>query len=402
MQIMKAITHSILFSLACFTLQAQQPKSGSSENTFDSTLPPLVIEETGNVEVLPDVIPTSWMFIDDASFPSMFGGKLTLLDVAEKTLGKRIKGITDKNLMGGFIQAKTRSEFYIIESFHERGSRGPKVDVLTIYDKKTMSPIKEILWNKTRLSALPRRHAMTFSKNERFLFVANFSPAGSFTVVDLDTKEITEDIGTPGCVLTFPTGKNSVTSMCSNGGLLTTVIDDSGHMKSQHRIAPFFDTDKSPIFERPTIIDGIAYFPGFHGELHQVDLTNEIAKYKKQWSLLTNETREGDWRPGGLALNDSDESGLYYIIMSSKGFDGSQTHGGSEVWVFDVKKKERINVISVPNWAISLALTRGETPLLVVTNASMNLDVFNPRTGELVQTISDFGQSTPLVLHKAY
>ncbi|WP_426357474.1 amine dehydrogenase large subunit [Pseudocolwellia sp. HL-MZ19] len=171
---------------------------------------------------------------------------------------------------------------------------------------------------------------------------------------------------------------------------------------SQHRVPQFFDTDKTPIFERPAIIDNIAYFPSFTGDLHVINLQNKIAKHEDMWSLLSTEERNAGWRPGGLSLMDSDEQGLIYIIMNPEGFDGSQTHGGTEVWVFDPIKKKRISKISVPNWAVSVALTRGKEPLLVVTNGEMALDIFNPRTGELIQNINGFGNITPLVIFKAY
>lgn len=365
-------------------------------------LPPLPIEATGNVKVLPKRYPESWMFVDEASFMSMFGGKMILLDVAEAKASNRIKGTADKNLLGNFTQAKQRPEFYIIETFHARGARGPRTDVLTIYSKTTLSPIKELVWKETRLTALPERYAMTLSSDERFLFVANFSPASSITVVDLNTRNIVETIETPGCMLTFPTGRRSVTSLCGDGGMLTTLVDGRGHKASQHRIAPFFDTDKTPIFERPAIIDGIAYFPSFDGQVHSVDLRGEVASYIENWSLVSSRERKANWRPGGLALSDRDEQGLFYVIMHADGKDGTQTHGGTHVWVFDMKQKRRINTIKLPRWAVSIAITRGKSPLMVITNSDMNLDIINPRDGSYIQTISDFGNVTPLLVHKAY
>ncbi|MPY22361.1 methylamine dehydrogenase [Shewanella psychropiezotolerans] len=376
--------------------------SSAIKKAINPKLPPLPIEETGNVMILPDVFPETWMFVDETSFTNMFGGKMILLDVAETRHSKRIKGTADKNLMGNFIQAKTRPEFYIMESFHTRGARGPLTDVLTIYNKTTMAVIKELVWKDRRLQALPRRNAMALSADEKFLYVANFSPAGSFTVVELNSKKIIETIETPGCVLTFSTGIRSISSLCSNGGMLTTVIDEKGHLKSRHRLKPFFDTDKSPIFERPAIIDGIAYFPSFDGLLHELNLSGKVAKHITSWSLLNEQERKQNWRPGGLALNDSDEQGLMYIIMHSDGHDGTQTQGGSQVWIFDVRAKKRIKVIDIPNWAVSIALTRGIKPLLVVTNGELNLDIYNPESGELIQTLKDFGNISPLVIHKAY
>ncbi|WP_204243999.1 amine dehydrogenase large subunit [Vibrio galatheae] len=380
----------------------EETSAPTQEIVADPSLPPLPIEKIGIIETLPQAFPESWIYIDEASFMSMFGGKMILMDALEPKHSERIKGMVDKNLIGNFLAPKTRNEFYVIESFHERGSRGEKTDWLVIYDKQTLSPIKEIKWPKTRLTALPRRHAMATSPDEKLLYVANFSPAASFTVFDLDTREVVESIETPGCVLTFATGKRSITSICSNGSLMTTVLTEQGHKKRQEFIAPFFDTDETPIFERPAIIDGIAYFPSFTGELHQVDLNGEFAKYLGKWSLVTEQEASANWRPGGLALTDSDEQGLFYVIMNPEGFDGSQTHGGAQIWIFDVKTKKRINVVDAPNWAVSMSVTRGKEPVLVVTNGEMGLDIINPRTGELIQTLSDFGNITPLVVYKAY
>jgi len=391
----------LFFSISVF-MTAQASQKTASDVAPRTDLPPLPVEKTGNVEVLPSQFPETWMYVDESSFMSMFGGKMILLDVAEGKHADRIKGTADKNLLGNFIQAKKRPEFYIMESFHSRGARGPKTDVLTIYNKTTMATSKEIIWPDTRLQSLPRRHAMALTPDEKFLFVANFSPAASITVVDLDTKEITETIGTPGCVLTFATGNRSVSSLCSNGGMLTTVLDETGKLKSQHRIEAFFDTDKTPIFERPVIINGIAYFPSFTGEVHVFDFSGEVAKYLEHWSLVTEDEKKKNWRPGGLALNDVDEQGIMYQIMHADGYDGSQTHGGSQVWLFDMQTKQRLKVIDIPSWAVSVAVTRGKEPLMVITNGELQLDIFNPRTGKLIQTISDFGNSTPLLVHKAY
>ncbi|KLV10561.1 amine dehydrogenase large subunit [Photobacterium ganghwense] len=368
--------------------------------TPNSSLPSLPIETVGKVERLPKVFPESWIYVDETSFSSMFGGKMILMDALEPTHSKRIKGMVDKSLIGNFLTAQKRNEFYVVESFHERGSRGKKTDWLVIYNKETLAPVKEVQLTKTRLMALPRRHAMAMSPDERFLYIANFSPAASFTVYDLELRKIVGSIDTPGCVLTFATGQRSITSLCSNGALLTTVLNKDGSKQRQEFVAPFFDTDKTPIFERPAIIDGIAYFPGFKGEVHEVDLSGEVARYRGKWNLVTEQGT--NWRPGGLALTDSDDQGLFYVIMNPEGFDGSQTHGGSQIWVFDVNTKARIRTIDAPNWAVSMSVTRGENPALVVTNGEMNLDVIDSKTGALIQTLSDFGNITPLVVHKAY
>jgi len=364
--------------------------------------PPLPIEEIGRVESLPASYPEDWVLVDESSFMNMYGGKIIILDIAETSHPKRMKGMMSKSMLGNFTQSSERGEFYIIESFHERGARGKKFDVLVIYDKQTLKVIKEIEWPTDRLQSLPERYSMALSEDQSLLYVSNFNPAASFTVFDLDSREIVETIGTPGCVLTYPTGERSVTSICSNGGLLTTVLDKKGNLKARERMAPFFDTDSSPIFEWPVIVNGRAHFPSFHGEMHVIDFSGDVARYIEKWSLVSEKERQGNWRPGGIALTDRDDRGRLYIIMQPDGKEGTQTHGGSQVWVFDLKTKQRLRIIDIPNWAVSLAVTRGSNPKLVITNGSMNLDIFSANDGQFIQTVSDFNNITPLLIHKSY
>lgn len=366
-------------------------------------LPPLPIEETGRVVTLPRSYPESWMMVDEASFFSMFGGKVIVLDVAETNPAKRIKGLMHKNLLGNFAQSKTRGELYILETFHKRGWRGPKEDVLAIYDKETLSIKKDLDWPKAnRMQALPERYNMALSPDEKLLYAANFDPAASFNVVDLDAQAVVAQIGTPGCVLTYPVGKRSVASICSNGAMLTTVLNEDGTLKSQSRGEPFFDTDDTPVFEHAVYVDGIAYFPSFKGLLHSFDMRGETAEYLGSWDMLSEQDKAGNWRPSGLGLNDFDDAGLIYTIFQPDGREGTQTHGGTQVRVYDPVKKQLVRTIETPGWAISIAVSRGDNPLLVVTNGDLNLDVFDAKTGAHVQTVADFGSTTPLLVHKSY
>ncbi len=369
----------------------------------DPSLPPLPIEEQGHIETLPADYPDSWILVNELSFTSMFGGRVIILDAAEPHHPKRIKGMMDKALIGNFTQARTRNEVYIIETFHERGSRGKRTDVLSIYNKSTLKIEKEIVWPQpNRIMALPERYAMALSGDEKFLFVSNFSPAASFTVVDLDTREIVTEIGTPGCVLSYPVNQRGIASICSNGALMSTVINDDGTLASQQLLEPFFDTMETPVFEHPVYVGDKMYFPSFHGLLHVFDVSSDVIQYEGSWDMLSAEDKQGNWRPSGMVLNDIDDSGLMYTIFQPDGHEGSQTHGGTQVWVFDLTKRERVRVIETPNWAISIGVTGGEKPLLVAANGDMNLDVFNALSGEYIHTLSDFGNVTPLAIDRSY
>jgi len=366
-------------------------------------LPPLPIEALGQVGTLPKSYPNSWILVNELSFFSMYGGKVVILDAAEEKPQRRIKGMMDKFLMGNFTQAPKRGEYYILETFHERGSRGPRTDVLSIYDKSTLKIQKEIVWPKPgRLQALPERYAMSVSADEKFLFAANFNPATSTTVIDLDTREIVDQIATPGCVLSYPVGNQAIASICSNGAMLSSVINDNGKLVSQKMSEPFFDTMKTPVFEHPVFFGNKAYFPSFTGQLHVFDTSNKEMRYEDSWDLVPKEDKAEHWRPSGLVLNDVDDQGLMYTIFHPNGHEGSQTHGGSEVWVFDLAKRKRVKRIEIPNWAISISVTRGKNPLLIAANGELNLDVFDAKSGNFLHTIADFGNVTPLAIDKSY
>jgi methylamine dehydrogenase heavy chain len=82
--------------------------------------------------------------------------------------------------------------------------------------------------------------------------------------------------------------------------------------------------------------------------------------------------------------------------------DGSHNGGGSEVWVYDGSKRERVSRIPLREWGVSLAVSRGSEPRLLITNpVDMSLELYDGETGEFIRTITGFGQETPLMLHGA-
>ena len=367
----------------------------------DPSLPPLPIEEIGNVVELPSSYPETWMLVNEAAFFNMQSGKFIILDVAEEKPSKRIKGIMDHNMLGNIAESPGRNEFYILEHFHSRGTRGPREDVLAIYDKTTLKLKAEIVWPEPkRLQALPERYAMSLSADEKFLYASNMSPATSFMVIDLDSRKIVSEVGTPGCVLTYPSGNRGIASICGNGAMLSSVINDDGTLASQTRLASFFDATDTPVFEHPVFVDGKGYFPSFKGLLHEFDMSQDVPEYLGNWSLVNEEQAAKNWRPSGMVLNDVDDTGLMYTIFQPDGMEGTQTHGGVQVWVHDLRKRELVKRIDTPNWAITLGVTRGENPLVVVTNGKLSLDVYNAADGSLVQNLADFGNHTPLMISK--
>lgn len=398
-----AIVGLILAACFCNYADAAGAEKGSgNQNRQGSDLSPLEPETHGIVNSLPAKYPPHWILVHDAAFFHMLEGRLIVIDADAETEARQYKGMFNISFMGNIAQATTRPELYATEIFYTRGTRGKRSDVLTIFDKSNLKAIGEVvLPGDKSFRGMPERYAVTLIDDEKLLLVFNLNPATSVTVIDIVNRKILNEVSTPGCSLIYPTGKRGFSSICSNGAILTTQLNAAGKVLSQKRVDPFFSVADAPIFERPAIIKGIAYFPDFLGEIHPVDLNGAVADPGKPWFIATVEERKSGWRPSGIGIIDTDSAGNFYIIMQANGHEGSQGEGGQEVWVVNPKTKKRLRRIKLQTQGLSLCVTKDRDPLLVVTNANMNLEVYRAKNGSYVRTISGFGQETPLMLFGA-
>ena len=133
----------------------------------DDVPPPLPIEPTGVVESLPGTYPESWFLVHDAGFFHMSDGKVYVIDTAAEALTEQVKGTFNVSLIGNITQSAKRGEIYATETFHSRGTRGQRLDVLTIWDQKTLSPKGEvILPTGKRFMGMPQRYALLLLDND--------------------------------------------------------------------------------------------------------------------------------------------------------------------------------------------------------------------------------------------
>lgn len=363
----------------------------------DTSPPPVKIDTIGNVATLPQHYPEHWVFAHDGAFMHMINGHYMVLNPAAETGPEQYKGMVDASFIASFAQSQSHNEFYVIETFYSRGSRGVRTDVVTIYDPKTLTPKGEIILptDKFRMNSMPERYAGQII-NDKFLLITNMTPATSVTVVNLDSRKVVATIDTPGCVLIYPTGQSGFSSICASGALATYTLDSNGQLVDSQYHSPFFSPMKRPVFEKPVIIDGMAYFIGFEGEVYPIDLREEQPKLvDKTWSLLSDADK--GWRPGGWQLNAADDNGRLYILMHPKGYNGSHKDGGSELWIYDPKAQKRVAKIPLKTWGVSVMATHGKKPYVLVTNAEMQVDVY--QDDKYVRTLAAFGQETPFIIH---
>lgn len=356
-------------------------------------------EATGTIETLPETYPPHWIVVLDGAFFHMSDGKVIVIDADSDDAATRFKGMFNAGYIADFVQARTKPEMYVAETFRSRGNRGERTDVLTIYDKRTLAPTGEVVIPPKRASNMPTEYNLQLVDNETLALVFNFTPVQSVSVVDVVKREFLGEIPTPGCALVYPMGGRGFASLCGDGSMLSVQLDEGGQQASARRSQPFFDVDADAVMEKAAMHAGVAYFPTFLGNLHPIDLNGSVPDIGEPWSLVGDE--EDGWRPGGLKLADTDGDGRLYVLMHPEGYEGSHKDPGIEVWIFDTDARERVGRIELALPAISIGVTRDDDPLLVATNINLEVDVYNIGSGEHLRTLNNFGAETAFILQGA-
>jgi len=357
-------------------------------------------EPTGRIATLPESYPAHWVLLQDGAFFHMSNGKMIVVDADSDDPAGRIKGMFNASFIAQFYQARSRPEMYLAESFFERGTRGKRTDVISIYDKQTLAPSGEVVIPAKRISGMPTNYHLQAVDDERLLLVYNFTPATSVSVVDIVNREFLGEIPIPGCSLVYPMAGRAFASLCTDGTMMSVQLDEDGNQASTSRTGVFFDANNDPLMEKAAMIDGVAYFPTFLGRIVPVDLTGEQPVVGAEWSLVGDEA--GGWRPGGIQVTGVDAAGRLYVLMHSDGYEGSHKDPGTEVWVFDVDSRRRVGRIALELPAITFGLTRDDDPLLLTTNINLDVDVYDVASGDYQRTLSETSAQTPFLIHGAY
>ena len=289
----------------------------------------------------------------------------------------------------------------VATTYFSRGGHGTRTDVLELTDNSTLSITGEIVLPSKHAQAIPL-NAEAYSADGRFVYVANLSPATSYSVVDMSAKAVVGEIDTDGCVLVIPSGQRRVSSLCENGRMLTVTLDEAGHELSRKVSAPFFNVDKDPIFvQGERTAKGITFL-SFLGDVYDVDLSGAEPVFAPVWSTMTAAER-GKWRPGGaqvLAVHPN--SGRMYLQVH-RGGDGSHKVTGEEVWVYDTASHRRI-----ARWPVDVKrhggvqgihVTRDDKPLLFLVTEASDLLILDATTGRMLHAEPKLGQSSWYLLN---
>ncbi|WP_235528857.1 MULTISPECIES: amine dehydrogenase large subunit [unclassified Phenylobacterium] len=359
---------------------------------------PLPEEAIPSVSELPAAYPPSWILVHDLHGASIVDGRLVIADTANKS--QPLKGMVRAAQMAGTLYSPSRREIYTAETFYPRLTRGERTDAITIWDASTLRPKGEIILpGGKRQQSVPYSGLFQFTNGDRWVLVANFTPAHSISVVDLEARKVLNEIDLPGCSHIYPTGERGFSSFCADGSMISITLDEKGAAASSKTIEGVQDIDNQPMFQMPAMVGKTAWFVTYHGQLKAFDLSGPIAQpLNVNLSVGSAEGGAPEWRPGGWQVIASDAKGRLYVLMSPAGKEGSHKDGGSEVWVIDPASGERLSRISLPNGATSILLTRESTPHLIAARLDGLIDVLDAGTGKLVHNLGDRVAPTPILL----
>ncbi len=270
--------------------------------------------------------------------------------------GQLLGTITSGSPGVGFAILPHRSldqrEIYLAESYYSRGVRGDRTDVVTVYDGRTLAPVQEIGIPPKRAEYFPGNASSALSDDGRFLAVFNLTPMTSLSIVDVQTRRFVTEVPTPGCSLVYAAGPRRFFMLCANGEALVVTLDDAG-TASVARSAKFFDAQQDPLTEKAVRRANEWLFVSFDGMVQPLDVSGDTIRPGERWPLFDDTDRHESWRVGGsqlLALHAP--TGRLYALVHQGGPD-SHKEPGSEVWVYDLEARKRIQRITLLNPLVS-------------------------------------------------
>jgi methylamine dehydrogenase heavy chain len=378
-------------------------------------------EPIGVVRSLPERPGPHWFWLSDLVLH-----RTALFDAdSGDMLGSISAGTAGVGFIVSPVYSPDHREIYIAETYYSRGVRGDRTDVVTVYDGSTLQPLQEIPIPPKRAEYYPGNAPNALSDDGRFLAVFNLTPMTSLSIVDVRERRFVTEVQTPGCSLVYAAGPRRFLMLCANGAALTVTLADDGREQAVERTQAFFDPNRDPVTEKAVRRGGEWLFVSFEGQIHPVDVSGPQIRFGEPWSLVDDADRAASWRIGGgqhLAVHAA--SGRLYALMHQGERDTHKTPG-TEVWVYDLAARRRVQRIAVLNpllsfvgqqlgldrrgrsgrfaaWCLErllphpgverIAVTQDENPVLVAgASVPPTVTVHDAMTGAVVREISEPG-----------
>lgn len=334
-------------------------------------------------------------YIVDAEFENLVTGRITVVDPESK----RMLGMISTGFAAPSTLGRDGKYLYTADLYYSRGVRGTRTDVLTAWNTSTLSPDWEVVIPSKRGVMLPEPHALGTSADDRFVYVYNFTPSTSVTVVDTQARKVVSEISIPGCVLNYPVGKRRFASLCGDGNLQVVTLNDEGQETARSHTA-FFDPNAEKLVERAYAVGDTYYFVSTTGTVRAVDFSGEQPKIIPAWELVTDAAdKKAGWAPGGWQfVAVSPKLNRLYALMHDTHESMKWEDPSPVIWVFDLKTHKRIGTLEAPAPVWSLRATTDDKPLLLGANVTGGLEVFDLTSGKHSGTVEKIAKTSIYVL----
>lgn len=379
MSVARFLAPSVLALSTCLAMGAAQAE-----------LPTESIGET----VLPFPPSPHRAYIVDVEFENFIAGRVTVVDPEQK----KMLGMVSTGFVAPSTLSHDEKTLYSADTFYSRGTRGVRTDVLTAWDTSNLRPKWEVEIPAKRASILTQKYALGTSSDDRFVYIYNFTPSTSVTVVDTQEKKVASEIAISGCVLNYPVGKRSFASLCGDGQLQITKVGDDGKETGRSQ-TPFFDPNKEKLNERGLAVGETYFFVTTDGMVKPVDVSGDKPKMLPSWSLTTDEERKKGWGTGGWQLMAvAPKLNRMYVLMHEEHSAGKWEDPSPFIWVYDLKTQKKIGTLEAPKPVWSLHATTDDKPLLLGTDIEGGLQIFDLKTGKYNGAMDKIAKTPILVL----
>ncbi|MGO1500096.1 MAG: amine dehydrogenase large subunit [Marinobacter sp.] len=334
-------------------------------------------------------------YIVDFEFDNLVVGRVVVVDPDEQ----EFLGIMPTGGGAPMVLSEDRETIYTADFFYSRYVRGERVDVVTAWDSRNLEPKWELEIPSKRAFILTERYGFDRSADDKFLYIYNFTPSTSITVVDVTKQEVVNEISINGCILSYPSGDRQFASICGDGTLQTITLDDKGQEIDRAK-TKFFDPDEEKLVERATQVGEVFYFVTTLGEVVPMDMSGKIPAILPRWSLVSEEEKEQGWAPGGWQLMAASPAlNRLYVLMHPDHKPLNWQDPSQTIWVFDLETGEKIDTLESPGYIWSMSATKDDNPLLLGVNIEGGLEIFDLNKGEHKGTMDGLSKTPTLVIN---
>jgi len=333
-------------------------------------------------------------FVIDVEFESFVAGRVTVVDPDQK----RILGMVPTGFAAPSTLSHDKKTIYSADIWYSRGTRGTRTDVLTAWDSSTLSPAWEVLIPNKRAESLTQRYSLKPSGDDKFVYVYNFTPSTSVTVVDTQAKAVATEIAIPGCVLNYPIGNRRFASLCGDGSLQVVTLNDQGQETARSR-TPFFDPNAEKLVERAVNVGDTYYFTTTTGTVRPVDFAGDAPKVLPSWSLVSEEDKKAGWAPGGWQMMAvAPKLDRLYVLMHDAHEPMKWEDPSPLIWAFDLKTHKKVATLEAPAPIWSMQATGDDKPLLLGADVEGGLQIFDLKTNKLTGSMPKVAKTATQVL----